>query len=717
MPDDPLIGFQTDSVRFEQLLGKGAMGSVYRGIQLGLERTVAIKVIAPHLAGDSDYIERFGREAHTIGKLVHPNVIACHDFGPCKGPSGEQLYLMILEFVDGWSLGTLVKSKRTLVRQILEYHRQAAEGLHAAHQLGIVHRDIKPDNIMITKLGESKLADFGLARNLEGAHMTQAGAVLGSPAYMSPEACRGEDPTIASDIYSLGCSLFQTLTGYPTFEAASAIQVLQMHITAPIPQLATHRPDLEFLQPIIQKCLAKHPAHRYADAHALAKAIHAIGVHASRDLAAGKPAQAEIPAMLGDQATLLTNVPRGHSTVATQVPARAPISGRTAAASGRSSSASGRSSQSQSAAQSKQQSRRRRDWVGAGVAGAAVIAGLILFGMTGRASAQPAVPAPVDLRSILDSDGSRPAPESANDPAKREDAHLRDIDRSLDLVQAQITANDLGAAEKSLDTLVVSGDRLKVRKRQLKESLVARWSQQESALRQQLDDLEKSLARDPLAAVAKARQIEIPERFVDLGARRDALVARAVATSAQRTTAPNPMSSAPEPEAAPAPPTPQLIALKPGLNVMGTPIPLGHVMLPGRMPMGDFVSFAYSQSGETATNAESRMQLVIDVPKGSGSMGDGLVILLHSGTKDSRQVAVSIISAGSAECPLQPLQMAGSNWEFLRIPLPDATRGTRQIRLSAEGGARFFFCAGVFGFACMPNATDLAVAPGTLAQM
>src|SRR5262249_20831410 len=150
---------------FTTLLGKGAMGAVYKGTQLALDRTVAIKVIAPHVADDAAYRERFSREAQTLGRLIHINVIACHDVGPITGPDGAQLFVMVLEFVDGWSLGHLLKRQKQLtVRQVLELHRQAAEGLAAAHQLGIVHRDIKPDNIMVTRNGQAKLADFGLAK-------------------------------------------------------------------------------------------------------------------------------------------------------------------------------------------------------------------------------------------------------------------------------------------------------------------------------------------------------------------------------------------------------------------------------------------------------------------------------------------------------------------------------------------------------------------------
>ena len=197
MPDDPLIGFQTDTLRFESLLGKGAMGAVYKGTQLALDRMVAIKVIAPHLANDKAYRERFSREAQTLGKVLHPNVIACHDIGPCIGPSGEQLFVMVLEFVDGWSLGSLLKQRKLSIRQVLELHRQAAEGLQAAHNLGIVHRDIKPDNIMVTKQGQAKLADFGLAKADDSAGLTQTGALMGSPSYMSPKPAVANHPSRA----------------------------------------------------------------------------------------------------------------------------------------------------------------------------------------------------------------------------------------------------------------------------------------------------------------------------------------------------------------------------------------------------------------------------------------------------------------------------------------------------------------------------------------
>jgi hypothetical protein len=288
MPDDPLIGFEADGLRFESLLGRGAMGAVYKGVQAGLDRIVAIKVIAPHLAEDQTYLDRFLREGRTLGRLKHPHIIACHDIVRTKGPGGGDLVLMALEYVDGWSVGTLLKKKHRLTaRQVLELHRQAAEGLSAAHRLGIIHRDVKPDNIMVTRKGLAKLADFGLAKGEESAMLTQTGAIMGSPSYMAPEACRGEAPTAAADCYSLGCSLYHALTGVTPYRASSAVQALHQHIHAPIPRLSARRPDLKALDPLLAKLLAKQPQDRYGNAGEVASALKAALAAVPPDAPAG----------------------------------------------------------------------------------------------------------------------------------------------------------------------------------------------------------------------------------------------------------------------------------------------------------------------------------------------------------------------------------------------------------------------------------------------
>ncbi len=259
---DPLLGFATDSLRFDALLGRGGMGAVYRGLQVRLDRPVAIKVIKPDLAADLDYRERFAREAQTMGRLIHPHVVACHDFGPICGPEGEELLVMVMELVDGSSLGHLAVEERLPVRQVLAWYAQAADALAAAHRLGIVHRDIKPDNIMVTREGVAKLTDFGLARSSDSIQVTATGALIGSPAFMSPEASLGHEPVAGSDVYSLACSIFQTLAGRPPYHATSTLQMLHQHIYAPPPSFAEARPDLACLAPLLIRCLSKEPGGR-----------------------------------------------------------------------------------------------------------------------------------------------------------------------------------------------------------------------------------------------------------------------------------------------------------------------------------------------------------------------------------------------------------------------------------------------------------------------
>ncbi len=304
---DPFVGFANGQLRFEALLGRGAMGAVYRGRQLGLDRRVAIKIITPHLADDELYLERFRREAQALGRQIHPHIITCHDVGPCPGPEGRTVIAMVLEYVDGASLGTLLRQGPLRVRAVLELHAQAALGLAAAHRLGIVHRDVKPDNIMVTRDGVAKLADFGLAKADGLAGVTTSGTMMGSPAYMSPEACRGEVVTGRGDLYSLGCSLFHALTGKPPYDTTNSFAAIRHHTTSPVPDLCARRPDLHALEPALKCLLAKLPEERPADGREVAKTLRALAATVSADLLAGRldpTAHGDIP-----QAMTLVELP------------------------------------------------------------------------------------------------------------------------------------------------------------------------------------------------------------------------------------------------------------------------------------------------------------------------------------------------------------------------------------------------------------------------
>ena len=278
MGTDPLINFMSDGLHFTSLLGKGAMGAVYKATQTRLDRPVAVKVISKHLAEDNKYVERFRREAKALGRLHHQHVLACHDFTTIRGPQNERLLILILEFIDGSSLGDQLKETSLSCQSVITLHRQIAFGLQAAHNLGIYHRDIKPDNIMVTNTGIAKLADFGLAKEESSAGLTQTGALLGSPAYMAPEACRGEPPTAAADCYSLSCSLFHALTGRTPFQSSSALGVIQQHINDPVPNIKHFRPELaKVLNPFFQRALAKSQEKRYQSATDLAQAMDKLG--------------------------------------------------------------------------------------------------------------------------------------------------------------------------------------------------------------------------------------------------------------------------------------------------------------------------------------------------------------------------------------------------------------------------------------------------------
>ncbi|MDH3947440.1 MAG: protein kinase [Gammaproteobacteria bacterium] len=248
-------------------LGSGGMASVYLAIQESFGRDVALKVLAPHHGVDSEFSQRFLREAKIISQLVHPNIVTVYDVGVYEG-----LHYLSMEYIRGRDLqeacGSLSK------RQVINIIRDVAKALEYAHQQGYIHRDVKPENIMLHEDGRVLLMDFGIARGSDSTlGMTKTGRAIGTPYYMSPEQTKGQPVDHRSDIYSLGVVLYQMLTGYVPYDADSAIAVGIKHVSAPIPQL----PDsLRFLQPIINTCLSKNPAHRYQHASELIHVLEAV---------------------------------------------------------------------------------------------------------------------------------------------------------------------------------------------------------------------------------------------------------------------------------------------------------------------------------------------------------------------------------------------------------------------------------------------------------
>ncbi|MDA1195677.1 MAG: serine/threonine-protein kinase [Planctomycetota bacterium] len=255
-------GEQIAGYRIEHKLGEGAMGTVYKARQLSLDRDVAIKVLAPHLSEDDVFVQRFFTEAKAVARLNHTNIISGIDVGE----SGGVKYL-VMEYADGQTVAKLLERGGALDEErVLGIGLMVARALDHAHRNGLIHRDVKPDNVIITKEGVAKLCDLGLAR-MES-HGGDEPARMGTAAYISPEQARGEaDVTERADLYSLGCTLFHMLTGRVPFEGADASSVLAMHLTEPAPSVRALDPTIsERTELLTQTLMAKVPADRTATA-------------------------------------------------------------------------------------------------------------------------------------------------------------------------------------------------------------------------------------------------------------------------------------------------------------------------------------------------------------------------------------------------------------------------------------------------------------------
>jgi eukaryotic-like serine/threonine-protein kinase len=245
----------------QEVVGTGGMSSVYRAVDTLLERNVALKILHPHYGEDAEYVERFRREARSVAQLSHPNIVTVIDRGEADG----QQYI-VFEYVDGESLKQLVDRTGPLpARRAVELGLQVAEALAFAHNAGLVHRDVKPQNVLVTEDGEAKVTDFGIARSLDVEHgVTQTGTVLGTSNYLSPEQARGQTVTPATDVYSLGVVLYELLTGEVPFPGENFVAVAMKHINEEPPSLLERRPDVPMrLVAAIDRALAKDPVQRF----------------------------------------------------------------------------------------------------------------------------------------------------------------------------------------------------------------------------------------------------------------------------------------------------------------------------------------------------------------------------------------------------------------------------------------------------------------------
>jgi len=245
-----------------QSLGKGGMGHVYRAYDRLLEEDVAIKVIRPEFVREPEMARRFRSEIRLARRVSHRNVCRIHEYG-----EDGSLRFLSMEFVEGVDLKRLLRDGPLPTAQGFEVGIQAAKGLQAVHAHGIVHRDLKPSNIMVDWRGVVRLMDFGIAKEAEtDAGLTGSGHLMGTPEYMSPEQAAGGKVGYPSDVYALGCVLFEVFTGEPPFHADTPLSTLRMHVhDSPPVQGSDGRPP-PGLQPVLRKALAKDPAERYTAA-------------------------------------------------------------------------------------------------------------------------------------------------------------------------------------------------------------------------------------------------------------------------------------------------------------------------------------------------------------------------------------------------------------------------------------------------------------------
>ncbi len=242
-------------------IGHGGMAAVYKGYQPDIDRYVAVKVLPPHPGQNEQYATRFRLEARTIARLQHPHILPVFDYGV-----EDDVYYLVMAFVDGGSVSDLIDRGPMSLNNVERLLRQVASALDYAHRSGVIHRDIKPDNILMDKEGHALLADFGIVKLLEGeTNLTATGGMVGTPAYMAPEQCQGVEVDGRADIYALGVVAYEMITGKQPFTADTPMQVVLKHVTEPVPHINQVMDGLpEKLESVMMRVLAKDPDARYS---------------------------------------------------------------------------------------------------------------------------------------------------------------------------------------------------------------------------------------------------------------------------------------------------------------------------------------------------------------------------------------------------------------------------------------------------------------------
>jgi serine/threonine-protein kinase len=271
----------SERYELEELVGAGGMSSVYRAHDRLLERAVALKVLHEQFGDDGDHVERFRREARAVAQLSHPNIVTVIDRGEQEGRQ-----FIVFEYVQGENLKQLVEREAPLPEgQAIELALQIARALAFAHEHGLVHRDVKPQNVLLTEGGEAKVTDFGIARSLDvHGGLTQTGTVMGTSDYIAPEQARGSRASVQTDVYSLGAVLYELLTGEVPFRGDNFVAVAMRHINDPVPSVRGRRPDVSpRLDAAIRQAMAKNPRDRFQSMDAFAAELQGCLAEAGGD--------------------------------------------------------------------------------------------------------------------------------------------------------------------------------------------------------------------------------------------------------------------------------------------------------------------------------------------------------------------------------------------------------------------------------------------------
>jgi serine/threonine-protein kinase len=265
-----LSGTMLGSYQLLELIGKGGMAAVYRAHQASMDRDVAIKVLSLDLADEPEFATRFRHEAQIIARLQHPHIVPVYDFG-----TENRLTFLVMRLLTSGSLGDELRIGSLSTERVIELTRQIASALDYAHQRGVVHRDLKPTNVLLDEQGNAYLTDFGIAKMIGGSTitgLTSPGAVMGTPTYMAPEQWRSEPVDARTDVYALGVIVYQMLLGQVPFSAETPHGLMYQHLDSEPPSPRTIKPGLPLgIEPVIRKALAKNPTERYASAGELAR--------------------------------------------------------------------------------------------------------------------------------------------------------------------------------------------------------------------------------------------------------------------------------------------------------------------------------------------------------------------------------------------------------------------------------------------------------------